>query len=154
MTRIMEVMAARDDFSELTKQFLAFRASHTCSFSGCTQHTIGPSDESPIAYTNIGEAAHICAAAPGGRRHVVEMVSEERKHINIKSLLAKWASTRTNPYGAKDLLNSPPLFFWRSLKNRIDYEDHWDPVGDPFAGFRGPRIAASFCLVLPLTRPP
>jgi hypothetical protein len=83
----MEVMAARDDFSEPTKQFLAFRASHTCSFSGCTQHTIGPSDESPIAYSNIGEAAHICAAAPGGRRYVAEMAPEERKHINNGSWL-------------------------------------------------------------------
>jgi hypothetical protein len=77
----MEAMA-RDEFSESTKQFLAFRAGHTCSFTGCTQHTIGPSDESPIAFTNIGDAAHICAAAPGGRRYVAEMTSEERKHIN------------------------------------------------------------------------
>jgi len=78
----MEAMAARDDFSEPTKQFLAFRAGHTCSFSGCTQHTSGPSDESPTAYTNVGEAAHICAAAPGGRRYIAEMTPEERKHIN------------------------------------------------------------------------
>jgi hypothetical protein len=78
---IMEAMP-RDEFLESTKQFLAFRASHTCSYSGCTQHTIGPSDESPIAFTNIGEAAHICAAAPGGRRYVAEMTPEERKHIN------------------------------------------------------------------------
>lgn len=75
-------MASRDEFSEQTKQFLAFRAGHTCSFSGCTQHTIGPSDESPSAYTNIGEAAHICAASPGGRRYIAEMTPEERKHIN------------------------------------------------------------------------
>jgi hypothetical protein len=77
-------MADRDDFSEATKRFVALRASHQCSFPGCGQRTVGPSDESPIGITNIGEAAHICGAAPGrGRRRYVESMSpEERSHID------------------------------------------------------------------------
>jgi hypothetical protein len=61
-------MAERDEFSESTKRFVALRAGHRCSFPGCLQGTVGPSDESPTAITNIGVAAHICAAAPGGIR--------------------------------------------------------------------------------------
>lgn len=77
-------MADRDDFSEPTKRFVALRAGHHCSFPGCPQRTVGPSDESPTAVTNIGEAAHICAAAPGpgSRRYVESMSPEERSHID------------------------------------------------------------------------
>jgi hypothetical protein len=75
-------MTERDDFFEVTKRFVAFRASHHCSFPGCAQSTVGPSDESPTAVTNIGVAAHICAASPGGKRYVVSMSREERCHID------------------------------------------------------------------------
>ncbi len=75
-------MGGRDDFSEATKRYVAHRAGYHCSFRGCGQSTAGPSDESPTAVTNIGEAAHICAAAPGGKRYFASMTSAERKHID------------------------------------------------------------------------
>jgi hypothetical protein len=74
-------MTERDDFPEGTKRALALRAGHHCSFPGCPQSTAGPSDESPEKFTNIGVAAHICAAAPGGRRYAATMTPEERSHI-------------------------------------------------------------------------
>lgn len=43
---------------------------------------MGPSDESPTSITNIGEAAHICAASPGGRRYIEAMTPAERSHID------------------------------------------------------------------------
>ena len=44
--------------------------------------TAGPSDESPTAVARTGVAAHICAAAPGGRRYVPSMSARERSHID------------------------------------------------------------------------
>jgi hypothetical protein len=75
-------MAERDDFSPKTKTAVALRASYRCSFTGCGQVTVGPSDEAPDAHSNVGEAAHICAAAAGGRRYVGTMTPEQRAHID------------------------------------------------------------------------
>jgi hypothetical protein len=71
----------RDDFSEPTKRALAYRANHRCSFPECGKPTSGPSDESPDKHVNIGVAAHIYAAAPGGPRSAPEMLPEERAAI-------------------------------------------------------------------------
>lgn len=71
----------RDDFTEPTKRALAYRANHRCSFPGCGKPTSGPSDESPDGHVNIGVAAHIYAAAPGGPRPAPEMLPEERTAI-------------------------------------------------------------------------
>jgi hypothetical protein len=77
-------MTDRDenDFSEATKRAVALRAGHRCSFAGCGQSTVGPSDESPRAVTNIGVAAHICAASLKGRRYVASMTPQERSDIS------------------------------------------------------------------------
>ncbi len=71
----------RDDFSETTKKALAGRAGHRCSI--CKTPTIGPSDESPVSFMNVGIASHITAAAPGpgARRYDPSLTSEERSDI-------------------------------------------------------------------------
>jgi hypothetical protein len=76
-------MSSRDEFSAKTKQAVALRANHRCSFRGCPQTTSGPSDESPGAVNMIGKAAHIHAAAPGpgARRYLASMSHEERSDI-------------------------------------------------------------------------
>lgn len=71
----------RDDFLETTKRALAQRANYRCSFPSCGKPTSGPSDESLSAYVNIGVAAHIYAAAPGGPRYDAEMLSQARSDI-------------------------------------------------------------------------
>jgi len=75
-------MVGRDDFTAATKRYVALRAGYRCSFRGCPQITVGPSDEAPTGVTNIGKAAHICAASAGGRRYVSSMTPEERAHID------------------------------------------------------------------------
>lgn len=72
----------RDDFSARTKLDLALRASYVCS--SCKLSTVGRSDEAPDAVTMIGDAAQICAAAPGpgARRYDPTMTPEERSHID------------------------------------------------------------------------
>ena len=57
----------RDEFSPSTKERAAKRAAYRCAF--CGKPTIGPSFENNRAVSNTGVAAHICAAAPGGKRY-------------------------------------------------------------------------------------
>ncbi|MBR8239514.1 hypothetical protein [Burkholderia multivorans] len=75
-------MNQRDDFSEKVKRAVAARAGWHCSFAGCAKLTVGPSEEAPHASANLGEAAHICAASPGGRRYDPNMTPDERAGIN------------------------------------------------------------------------
>jgi hypothetical protein len=86
-------MPNRDDFSLQTKRASALRACYLCSFPDCKQLTVGPNDESPSSVTTIGVAAHICAAAPGGRRYDPSMSPGERSDIaNAIWLCAKHAT--------------------------------------------------------------
>lgn len=71
----------RDDFSQDTIQRAAKRVGYRCSCPECRVPTVGPSEESEKKVANIGEASHICAAAPGGPRYNPEMTPEERKSI-------------------------------------------------------------------------
>lgn len=71
----------RDDFTEKTKDLLAKRVAYRCSNPKCRKITCGASD-SLYAYVNVGVAAHICAAAPGGKRYDANMTEDERKDIS------------------------------------------------------------------------
>ncbi len=68
----------RDEFPQKVKDILAKRVGFHCSNPGCQRSTSGPSarqDES----VNIGVAAHITAASPGGPRYDPSLSTEERK---------------------------------------------------------------------------
>lgn len=71
---------ARDDFSDATKRKLAMRAGGRCSRPGCDKPCWLPGTE-PEGVVNIGIAAHICAASPGGPRFDETQTSEERISI-------------------------------------------------------------------------
>lgn len=68
---------ARDDFSAPTKRLIAARAAHLCGFEGCGAQTAGPAVDKNNS-VNLGEAAHISAASPGGPRYDSSLTSEER----------------------------------------------------------------------------
>lgn len=68
----------RDDFSSATKELLANRVGRKCSNPMCRKLTCG-ANENPEKITNIGVAAHICAAAKGGPRYDESMTPQERK---------------------------------------------------------------------------
>jgi len=70
---------ARDDFSPKVKAALAKRAAFLCSICGAS--TVGPSRESPEAFTNIGVSAHIAGASQGSARYDSAMTAEQRKSI-------------------------------------------------------------------------
>ena len=67
----------RDDFTEATKLKIAKLAGWLCSFPTCRKPTVGATSDGQ-GVINIGTAAHICAAAPGGPRYDPNMSPEER----------------------------------------------------------------------------
>ena len=81
-TRMEDAKVAnnRDDFTLKTIDIMAKRVGYRCSNPNCRKLTCG-ANEDPQKYSNIGVAAHICAAAPGGMRYDTNMTSVERKDI-------------------------------------------------------------------------
>ncbi len=67
-----------DRFNKDTRDRLAARVCLKCSVCGCP--TAGPADDS-YDRVMLGEAAHICAAAPGGARYDPGQSSEQRRSI-------------------------------------------------------------------------
>lgn len=70
----------RDDFDEKTKDILARRVGFRCSNPKCRKLTSGPQDN-PQKSISIGVAAHIAAAAQGGKRYNPNQTIEQRKSI-------------------------------------------------------------------------
>jgi hypothetical protein len=70
----------RDDFVQAIKDKLAKRVGLRCSNPKCRKLTAGPHSDS-VNSINIGVAAHIAAAAPGGPRHDSSMTQEQRRAI-------------------------------------------------------------------------
>jgi len=68
----------RDDFPAQTKEVLAKRVGYRCSNPTCRQLTSGPHDD-PARAVNLGVAAHITAAAPGGPRYDPDLTAEQRQ---------------------------------------------------------------------------
>jgi hypothetical protein len=68
----------RDEFPLSVKRLLAERVGFRCSNPNCRQLTSGPSAD-PNKSLNIGVAAHITAASPGGPRYDANLSPEERK---------------------------------------------------------------------------
>lgn len=67
----------RDNFTEKTRLWLDKQAGGVCSYPSCRRPTGGATSDGK-GVINIGVAAHICAAAPGGPRYDPEMTPEER----------------------------------------------------------------------------
>lgn len=69
-------LSRRDNFSQSVINILFKRAGGKCC--RCHAPTFGPVTNNPNKYRNIGQAAHIAAAAPGGPRFDPHMSTEER----------------------------------------------------------------------------
>lgn len=70
------IVSNRDDFTQAIKSKLAKRVAYICSNPSCQKLTIGPGSFNDI--NNIGVAAHIYAASPGGPRYNSNMAGKER----------------------------------------------------------------------------
>jgi len=67
----------RDEFTSATKELLARRVGFVCSNPECRQATSGPQTDAAGA-VNLGVAAHISAASPGGPRYESDLSAEQR----------------------------------------------------------------------------
>lgn len=74
------ISSGRDDFDSKTKETLGRRVGFLCSNPQCQCATSGP-HSNPANAVNIGVAAHISAASPGGPRYDAGLSPEARKHI-------------------------------------------------------------------------
>ena len=67
----------RDDFPAAVVDVLARRVGMRCSKPGCSQPAAGP-HSNPSKAVNVGVAAHITAAAPGGPRYDPNLTPKQR----------------------------------------------------------------------------
>lgn len=72
-------MTGRDDFPVDVIEAIRKRTGGRCSVPSCRAATTGPSESRLSGVTNVGVAAHITAAAPGGPRYDPEMTPEQRR---------------------------------------------------------------------------
>jgi len=68
----------RDDFMVASKELLAKRVNYLCSNPNCRRQTAGPHTD-PAKSINVGVAAHLTAASPGGPRFDPSLSIEQRK---------------------------------------------------------------------------
>jgi len=71
-------MSTRDDFPKPVRDLLARRVGFRCSNPNCRVLTAGPGD-SVDGTVDVGVAAHITAAAKGGKRFDPHLTKEERR---------------------------------------------------------------------------
>ena len=74
-------MAKRDDFKAAVVRKVAERAAYICSNPYCRRITIGPDQAASNLSIKTGEAAHICAASPGGSRYDMSQTIQQRGGI-------------------------------------------------------------------------
>jgi hypothetical protein len=72
---------ARDDFPPAVIEALGKRVGYFCSNPECGRPTVGP-HTSPAKWVMLGVAAHITAAASGGKRYDSNLTPEKRKEIS------------------------------------------------------------------------
>lgn len=72
-------MTGRDNFPADVIEAIRKRAGGLCSMPNCRAATTGPSESRVGGVTNVGVAAHITAAAPGGPRYDPDMTPEQRR---------------------------------------------------------------------------
>src|SRR2546426_380798 len=77
----MARLTMRDDFSKTATEALGKRVGFLCSNPECRQPTTGP-QEKQGAVINIGVAAHLTAAAPGGPRYDATLSTDQRRSIS------------------------------------------------------------------------
>ncbi|QGQ22362.1 hypothetical protein F1728_06600 [Gimesia benthica] len=101
-----KVVNIRDKFDNKTKEILAKRVGYLCSNPDCKNTTSGPHTD-PKLTINIGVAAHITAASPGGPRYDSSLTPSQRRDssngIWLCQNCSKLIDSDTNYY-SKDLL--------------------------------------------------
>jgi hypothetical protein len=99
-------MTARDEFPESVRRTVGERAAYICTSPACRRPTVGPHSD-PNKSLKVGEACHICAAAPGGPRYDPQQTASQRREIANAIWLCAGCSTQVDkdevPYPASVL---------------------------------------------------
>jgi len=128
----------RDDFSENLKRALAARVGNVCSNPTCSSHTSGPHVD-PAKTVNIGIAAHIAAAAPGGPRFDHHQVPADRSGASN----AIWLCSNCARLVDSDPARFPTslLIEWKATAEEAAFRRLGRPVEDSAS----PRIQDKWC---------
>lgn len=87
----------RDDFNEDVKRAVAARAGNRCSNPDCRALTSGPQVDITKSL-NVGVAAHITAASPGGPRYNASLTPKDRRHADNAMAMPKLCKARRQRY--------------------------------------------------------
>lgn len=127
-------MTTRDEFSKPVVRRLASRAGHRCSNPDCRRPTSGP-DAAPDGVVNIGVAAHITAAAPGGPRFDSNLTPNERTALTNGIWLCQTCGKLID--SDEESFTLPLLLGWKAVaESRAQYllqtperpEGHNEPI--------------------------
>jgi hypothetical protein len=122
----------RDDFIQATVETLAKRVGYLCS--RCRRSTVGPRHSSD-ASVNIGVAAHITAASPGGARYDSSLTSEERRGLANGIWLCQSCAKLVDNDQARF-----PTVALRKLKERAEERAQAELDPDSQRAKRGPSL--------------
>jgi hypothetical protein len=115
----------RDDFTERTKLQIAKRVGWLCSDPSCRRPTIGSTSDGD-GEINLGTAAHICAAAPGGPRYDSNQTREQRRSADNGMWMCKLHGTAVDTKDSKftvELLREWKAQAQRDSWRRVLYDD-------------------------------
>jgi hypothetical protein len=111
----------RDEFTRPTRRMIERQARGHCSNPDCRRLTHSATSDAD-GEINIGEAAHICAAAPGGPRYDEKMTSEQRRSADngiwLCDVHARAVDSKDSKFTVEEL---------RAWKRRTN-EDSWRSV--------------------------
>ncbi len=119
----------RDEFPRVIVETLAKRVGNRCSNPTCRKRTSGPHTEDDKAL-NLGVAAHISAASPGGPRYDPSIISEERKSVGNGIWLCQFCVK---------LVDNDDRRFTKSMLIQWKHEaeqEALDEIESPMAGLR------------------
>jgi len=126
----------RQDFSRKTVEILAKRAANKCSNPDCKRPTSGPHSD-PIKFINVGVAAHISAASPGGKRYNYHLSLEQRVSPNNGIWLCQTCAHLIDT--DESFFSEEKLHFWKNSHEKsifseisgikpIGHAQHFQPV--------------------------
>lgn len=113
----------RDEFKSKAKLQIAKRAGWLCSYPSCRRPTIGSNSDGD-GEINVGTAAHICAAAPGGPRYDLNQTPAQRSSPDNGIWMCRLHGTAVDAKDSKFTVEL--LHEWKSQAQR----DSWWRVLD------------------------
>ncbi len=127
-------MTGRDEFTPTTRQIIGSQSGWLCAKPDCQAATVGAKLGDEAGVLNLGEAAHIAAAAPGGARFDPTMTPEARRHhsngIWLCRVHARAIDSDEKSYPTEMLLEWKAAARTRSFQMAVDHVSPFEP-GQP-----------------------